>query len=84
MTAPTVRHSVEVSTSPEKAFEVYTAGINGWWKRGTYYWNDKERALGLRFEPFVGGRFIEVYDETTGEGFEIGRVTDWRPGRRLA
>jgi uncharacterized protein YndB with AHSA1/START domain len=40
--------------------------------------------VGLRFEPFVGGRFLEVYDEATGEGFEIGRVTDWQPGRRLA
>src|SRR5439155_1386354 len=38
---------------------------------------------GLRFEPHVGGRFIEVYDEN-GEGYEIGRITAWEPGKRLA
>lgn len=67
-----------------RAFELFTAGINQWWRRGTYYWNDRDRARGLRFEPHVGGRFIEVYDEATGEGFEIGRITVWEPGRRLA
>lgn len=34
-------------------------------------------------EPWVGGRFVEVYDEVTGEGFEIGRVRVWEPGRRV-
>jgi uncharacterized protein YndB with AHSA1/START domain len=32
----------------------------------------------------VGGRFVEVYDQATGEGFEIGRVKVWEPGRRVA
>ena len=57
--------------------------INRWWKRDSWYWNDRERARGLRIEPFVGGRFVEVYDEDTGEGFEIGRVRVWEPGRRV-
>ena len=43
---------------------------------------DKQRRRGLRFEPHLGGRFIEVYDDD-GEGFEIGRITDWEPGRLL-
>jgi uncharacterized protein YndB with AHSA1/START domain len=76
--------SVEVPLSPESAFELYTAGIDRWWRLGTIYWNDRERATGLRFEPFVGGRFIEVYDAQTGDGFQIGRVESWEPGRRLA
>ena len=78
-----VRESIDVAVSPERAFELWTDGINSWWRRGTYYWNDAERARGLRFEPHVGGRLIEIYDEATGEGFEIGRVTTWEPGRRL-
>ncbi len=78
-----VRHSVEVPVDPETAFRLYTAEINRWWKRGTYYWNDRRRAVGLRFEPFVGGRFIEVYDAQSGEGFEIGRIQVWEPGQRL-
>ena len=45
-----VRHSVEVPADPETAFRLYTAEINRWWKRGTHYWNDRHRAVGLRFE----------------------------------
>src|SRR5207248_1162423 len=29
------------------------------------------------------GRWMEVYDEATGEGFECGRITVWEPGVRL-
>ena len=78
-----VSQSVEVRAGPARAFELYTGGINRWWKRDSWYWNDRERARGLRIEPFVGGRVVEVYDEDTGEGFEIGRVRVWEPGRRV-
>jgi uncharacterized protein YndB with AHSA1/START domain len=78
-----VSQSAEVRADPAAAFELYTAGINRWWKRDSWYWNDRERARGLRIEPFVGGRFVEVYDEVSGEGFEIGRVRVWEPGRRV-
>jgi len=37
----------------------------------------------VRFEPEVGGRLVEVYDLESGEGFEIGRVLAWEPGKRL-
>ena len=56
---------------PAAAFRLYTAAINRWWKRDSWDWNDRERARGLRIEPFVGGRFVEVWDEASGE--EIGR-----------
>jgi uncharacterized protein YndB with AHSA1/START domain len=78
-----IQESIDVAIDPQRAFDLWTDGINRWWRRGTYYWNDSERARGLRFEPWVGGRLIEIYDEATGEGFEIGRVTIWEPGRRL-
>jgi DNA-binding transcriptional ArsR family regulator/uncharacterized protein YndB with AHSA1/START domain len=80
---PVVSQSVEVPADPGAAFELYTAGINRWWRRDSWYWNDRERARGLRIEPFVGGRFVEVWDEASGEGFEIGRVRAWEPGRRV-
>ena len=67
----TVSQSVEVPVGPEAAFRLYTAEINRWWRRDSWYWNDHERARGLRIEPFVGGRFVEVYDDAGGE--EIGR-----------
>jgi uncharacterized protein YndB with AHSA1/START domain len=80
----TATAAVEVACDPATAFAVFTADIASWWKRGTRYWNDPERARELRFEPGVGGRLIEVYDVATGEGFEIGRVLAWEPGKRLA
>jgi uncharacterized protein YndB with AHSA1/START domain len=75
--------SVDVPISPSEAFELFTERTTSWWRLDSPYWNDHERRRGLRFEPQVGGRLIEVYDEATGEGFEIGRVSVWEPGRRL-
>jgi uncharacterized protein YndB with AHSA1/START domain len=80
---PPISQSIEVPVGPGAAFELYTGGIDRWWKRDSWYGNDRQRARGLRIEPFVGGRFVEVYDEATGEGFEIGRVRVWEPGRRV-
>jgi uncharacterized protein YndB with AHSA1/START domain len=76
--------TIEVPLDPMAAFDLYTRGIDRWWRLGTRYWNEGARAKGLRFEPFVGGRFIEVYDTTTGEGYEIGRVQRWEPGESLS
>jgi len=79
----TATATVEVPCDPRTAFDVFTAGIGAWWKRGTRYWNDPARAQEIRFEPRVGGRLLEVHDLETGEGFEIGRVLVWEPGTRL-
>jgi uncharacterized glyoxalase superfamily protein PhnB len=38
----------------------------------------------MRCESGVGGRLLEVYDEATGEGLELGRITVWDPGQLLA
>jgi uncharacterized glyoxalase superfamily protein PhnB len=35
-------------------------------------------------EPGVGGRLLEVYDEASGDALELGRITVWQPGERLA
>ena len=75
---------VVVGATPEEAFAIFTDEIGLWWRRDTPYWNDRERGLTLRIEPYVGGRFVEVYDLETQEGFEVGRVTAWEPGRRFA
>lgn len=83
-TGQVVTVSVDVPLDPQAAFELYTSGIMRWWRLDSPYWNDHRRRRALRFEPGVGGRFIEVYDETSGEGFEIGRISAWEPGRRIA
>lgn len=75
--------TVTVRVGIDDAFRLFTEDIDLWWRRGTMYWNDAERALGYRLEPVRGGRLVEVYDEKTGEGFEIGRVSEWDPPRRV-
>lgn len=75
---------VVVPASPDDAFAIFTEEVGLWWRTGTPYWNDPERGLSVRIEPHVGGRFMEVHDLDTGEGFEVGRVTAWEPGSRLA
>jgi len=78
-----VTASVEVDVDPTTAFELFTAGIDTWYKRGPHSFTDPKRAVGVRFEPGVGGRFLEVHDPATGEGVEWGRVLVWEPGERL-
>ena len=77
-----VSASVEVALEPMNAFAVFTEEINRWWRPGSINWNDSDRAVGIHIEPGVGGRWIEVYDEAAGEGFECGRITVWEPGTR--
>lgn len=79
----TVTASIEVSVDPRSAFDAFTSEIDAWWQRGPMNWNDPDRAVGVRFEPGVGGRWIEVHDAATGEGFEMGRISVWEPGERL-
>lgn len=78
-----VTASVEVTVDPATAFTIFTEEIGRWWQPGPINWNDPYRALGIRIEPGVGGRWIEIYDEATGEGFECGRMTIWEPGARF-
>jgi uncharacterized protein YndB with AHSA1/START domain len=84
MTPPIATAEVTVDTTPSDAFAMFTDEIGLWWRTGTPYWNDAERGVSIRLEPGVGGRFVEVYDIDSGEGFEVGRVTVWEPPERLA
>lgn len=81
--AATIVRTVEVAVDPATAFEVFTEEIGAWYKGLAHAWNDPERAVGIRFEPGVGGRLLEVWDEATGEGYEMGRILVWEPGERL-
>lgn len=76
--------TIEVGVDPATAFAIFTEEIGRWWRPGPINWNNSRQAVGIRIEPGVGGRWIEVYDEQTGEGFEQGRITLWEPGARFA
>jgi uncharacterized glyoxalase superfamily protein PhnB len=76
--------SVSVGVDPATAFTAFTEELDQWWVRGPINYFDAARAVGMRCEPGIGGRLLEVYDEATGEGRELGRITAWEPGGRLA
>lgn len=82
MTSTTV--SVTVAVDPATAFTAFTEELDQWWVRGPINYWDSARAVGMRCETGVGGRLVEVYDEATGEGLELGQITVWEPGARLA
>lgn len=78
-----VTRTIDVPVDPATAFEAFTEEIDAWYGRAPYSWNDPKRAVGTRFEAGVGGRWVEVWDETTGDGYEIARILEWEPGVRL-
>ena len=78
-----VTTSIEVSVDPITAFDIFTKDVDAWWQRGPMNWNNPDRAVGVRFEPGVGGRWLEVHDAATGEGFEMGRISIWKPGEQV-
>ncbi len=79
-----VSAQVEVAADPKTAFSAFTGEMNLWWVRGPINFFDSARAVAVVCEPGVGGRILEVYDEATGEGLELARISAWHPGERLA
>jgi uncharacterized glyoxalase superfamily protein PhnB/uncharacterized protein YndB with AHSA1/START domain len=79
-----VTSEVEVAVDPDTAFSAFTEELDLWWVRGPINHHAGGRVLAMRCEPGVGGRLLEVYDDTIGDALELGRITAWEPGRRLA
>ena len=85
MTEPrSVSSEVEVAVDTDTAFTAFTEEMDLWWVRGPINFYDAARAVAHRCEGGVGGRLLEVYDEETGDALELGRITVWEPGARLA
>jgi uncharacterized protein YndB with AHSA1/START domain len=77
-----VELALQVAATPERAFAVFTGETGLWWKPNELF-GFTPRAPGIvAFEPGEGGRFIETRGD--GKVFEIGRITIWEPGKRLA
>ena len=72
---------VEVAADPARAFDAFTSEIDAWWVRGAINFFDAARAIEMKIEPGVDGRVLEVYE---GDALELGRITAWEPGARLA
>jgi len=76
-----VRKSVDVSWSPQVAFERFTDGIATWWPLRTHSVG-AERAETVVFEARVGGSIYEVI--AGGERSLWGTVTECEAPRRVA
>jgi hypothetical protein len=72
---------VSVAVDPSTAFTAFTEEMDLWWVRGPIYYRDAARAVALRCDRGVGGRILEVYDEATGDGLELGASLSgsWAP-----
>ncbi|ADB33295.1 Glyoxalase/bleomycin resistance protein/dioxygenase [Kribbella flavida DSM 17836] len=88
MTKQSASASVEVAADPATAFRIFTDEIDLWWVRGPINFFDAARAVAMQIEPGVGGRILEVYrpagDPAGEDVLELGRITAWEPGARLA
>ncbi len=78
----TVSSEVEVAVDPDTAFAAFTEELDLWWVRGPINHFAAGRTLAMRCEPGVGGRLLEVYGDD--DALELGRITAWEPGKRLA
>jgi uncharacterized glyoxalase superfamily protein PhnB len=85
MTGPrSVSSQVTVGVSPQAAFTAFTTEIDLWWVRGPINFFDSARAVRMICEPGVGGRILEMYGTGQDDGLELGRITAWEPGLRVA
>jgi uncharacterized protein YndB with AHSA1/START domain len=74
--------SLRVAATPQRAFDVFTREIASWWRPNTLFRFTPRSPGRLAFEPSLGGAFTETLPN--GKVFEIGRITAWEPGSRLA
>ena len=75
-----VRTSVDVTVPPDKAFAVFTAGIDRWWTRAHHVQSGELKEIGV--DPHTGGRLWEEND--AGDVCTWGRVLIWDPPRTFA
>jgi uncharacterized protein YndB with AHSA1/START domain len=74
--------SLRVEATPQETFDVFTQEIGLWWKPERFFQITPRGDGQLRFEPGENGRLVT--DMTNGKTFEIGRISAWVPGERLA
>ena len=74
--------SIRVGASPLRAFEAFTAEIGSWWRPNDLFRLTPRGDGRLHFEPGEGGRLVASLPD--GTEHEIGRVSVWQPGERLA
>lgn len=81
-----VQVSLRVAASPQRAFDIFTREIGAWWRPNQLFQFTPQSAGVLSFElaEQAGGQGRLIETQADGSVFEIGRVTAWEPGERLA
>jgi hypothetical protein len=84
-----VQVSLRVAATPLRAFDVFTREIGRWWRPNGLFQFTPQGAGVLSFEqsatPLTAGEYGRLIEtQPDGSVFEIGRVTAWEPGERLA
>ncbi len=74
--------ALRVRASPETAFDVFTQEIGEWWRPDSLFQITPRGDGALAFEGEEGGRLVTRL--AGGKIYEIGEVTEWRRGERLA
>src|SRR4051812_47288047 len=76
--------SVTVSADPATAFAIFTEESDLWWRKGPRFRIAGKQPGVVRFEPRLGGRFLEEVQAPSGPKlFEIGTITLWQPPERF-
>jgi uncharacterized protein YndB with AHSA1/START domain len=74
-----VRKTIVVQASAQKAFDVFTAGIDRWWPKT--HGIGAGPVLESVIEPFVGGRWYSRHAD--GADAVVGHVLVWEPAQRF-
>lgn len=74
--------ALRVKAPPERAFDIFTEEIGAWWRPDPLFQITPRGDGELAFEGGEGGRVLTRLP--SGKAFEIGKVTEWVRGERLA
>jgi uncharacterized protein YndB with AHSA1/START domain len=74
-----VRKSLRVEAAPERAFEVFTAGLGRWWPLNHGIGKTPRKAVVM--ETHLGGRWYELAED--GTETTVGKIITWEPPRRF-
>jgi uncharacterized protein YndB with AHSA1/START domain len=74
--------SLRVGATPARAFDAFVNEIGAWWRPNELFRFTPTSPGAMAFETGLGGRLTETPPD--GDAFEIGRITVWEPGERLA
>jgi uncharacterized protein YndB with AHSA1/START domain len=74
-----VRKSIRVKAAPERAFDVFTAGLGRWWPLEHGIGKTPRKAVVM--ETRLGGRWYELAQD--GTETTVGKIITWEPPRRF-